>query len=852
MRLFWALIFSGLGTFAHASVETVPLSIAYFGPEDAVKQALELTPLTRITSALSDASVTVINDFRPPNAAVSEIRARITQGMGLVLLLGENLNEEALADLGLERIRITRADTAASIQAADSGSISFAPSINWRAAPQVYTRFLPSGVNVEPVATIGGVKDVQAVLAQTRLENSRIYLLSPHLGGDANKPFREWFYFSYLIYALAASAAGEQPLAYGSYPGSPVPHLSLQVSICVLLLLMLSSTLTAFFFVRRYSKRHPELIHQAVADRERFREYENSTDWEQVGFHRAIAGFMVSIVNFVWLWVVLSILVNTILFGVVLPSAQTRGALSLVWTFFQTVWLLLDWGTAVAGQKFLSQYRVKAPAEGMKFVQLYVWWQAITGTIQVGVIALIAIFIIPHSSLAYLSLYILMHVMVQFPGFGQVFDLVAFPGLQRFDYQQVLGVINCALLPVMQILVCSLFILWGRNHPIYGSMAGGLGLGVAGLAMIAVVFITGFFLYRRLGLAARVLFMAHFDRNTVKTALKFGLPVTASGLLFTGAYSLQVWLLSQLVLNYAEVQANFDVALNLGTGAFGAVLWWSPSMLSSHSEAFSHGKLRLCRYYLTVSIRWGTMLGFFLTGTLLAVGDRFILGSLGIQYERAAAWIVYLVIVWVIAPYIWVSNSTLVGIGKPHLQFVGMAIEQTTRVIIMFLLAARLQEWALIAAPMIALPLAGISNTFFIRKHLKAIEVNWWQTVIAPALSGVVIFFVLRGCGGLWWDGPGDRSCGVTMFIIGLFGALPVHFFLTGLFGGWDTNGLNEFRRAVPMSSIARPVARLFLRCTECGVRSSPLHNRFPVASYSDAMAEADELTKAKVSLEAY
>lgn len=831
------------------AAEQSPLSVYYCGTDDAVKQALELTQLIHLTTDVPEASAAVINNVRLSDSFLSQIRSNMSRGMGLVLFLGDCIDESTLKALGLDGITLSRVNDPVAIGPTDSKSL-LATQVNWRVAPQVRARTVPKGEAITPLVTVHG-RENEPVLAETLSGSARVFMVGPALDGPGNRPFREWFYFNYLVYVLATTAAGQHPVAYGDYPGAPVPHRPLQLSMVILLVLMFSSTLIVFAFVRRYSKRHPELIYHAVADSSRFQAREGMSEWEHVGFHRGIAGFMISVLNNVWLWVFVSILVNTVLFGIVLPSsAQLRGAMSLVGTFFTTVWVLMDWGTAVTAQKFLSQHRVKNPSEGLKYVQFFVWWQAITGTIQVGTIALVALFLMPKTALAYLSLYVLLHVMIQFPGFARVFDGVVFPGLQRFDYQHVIGIIFFVLSSALQIPLCMAFIQWGNHRIAYNSIAGGLGIGFGALVVLVIVFLTGFLLYRRLGLSARVIFMAHFDWDTVKTALKFGLPITATGLMFTGAYSIQVLLLSTLVLNYAEVQANFDAALTLGTGAFGAVFAWAPSMMNSYSEAFSQGKLKLSRYYTTMSIKWGESLGLFLTAVLLAVGDRYILGSLGQQYERAAIWIVYIAILWSIAPYIWIGDNLLVGIGKPHLQFIGMTVEQGTRVIIMFLLAARLQEWALITATLVALPLKAVSNTFFMRKHLGRITVNWWQSVFAPLASGVIICCVLRYAGGLPW--ASDKLRSLVLFIVGLIGALPVHFFLTGLFGGWDDNGLDEFRRAVPMSNIAMPVAWIFLKCTELGASCSPLHNRFPVTTYDEAMVEADEITRAKVRLDQY
>ena len=59
--------------------------------------------------------------------------------------------------------------------------------------------------------------------------------------------------------------------------------------------LVLVTTFAAFFFVRRYSLRHPEELDKIVSNRTMFQVHEESTEWETVGFHRPLSGFLVAL-----------------------------------------------------------------------------------------------------------------------------------------------------------------------------------------------------------------------------------------------------------------------------------------------------------------------------------------------------------------------------------------------------------------------------------------------------------------------------------------------------------------------------------------------------------------------------
>jgi hypothetical protein len=54
---------------------------------------------------------------------------------------------------------------------------------------------------------------------------------------------------------------------------------------------------------------------------------------------------------------------------------------------------------------------------------------------------------------------------------------------------------------------------------------------------------------------------------------------------------------------------------------------------------------------------------------------------------------------------------------------------------------------------------------------------------------------------------------------------------------------------AADMSSLAKPIAYLVYGGAVLGARFSPLHGRFPIAIYSEAMAEARGLRAEKVRL---
>ncbi|MFQ5593931.1 MAG: hypothetical protein ACE5HA_07250, partial [Anaerolineae bacterium] len=609
---------------------------------------------------------------------------------------------------------------------------------------------------------------------------------------------------------------------------------------------------------RRYSLRHPEALDRLVAVVPgQQREGESST-WEEVGFHRPLAGFLVLLAMGLVLFIPFMIYSTVILPRFLLPSAQALGAWSLVINFFNTFWILFDMGTSVAFIKFFSELRVDRPREGLKFIQLYIWWQAITGTIQLGLVAVLAAYVVPQTAYAYLTWFIVLHALIQFPGFLRMFQYV-FRAFQRLDYDQILNILaqpapggtGPGSIGLILIILQALAVLAARQlfagDPVFGpALGGGFGLGIGLYLTELSIFAVGLLMYRRLGYSARVLFMAHFDRQTISQALRFGSMITLGGVLGAIGWSIQVLLMERYLLNYTEIQGNWNVAFGLIV-AFSAVAALYQGLMPGISEAFSHGREALTRYYVAQGFKYGGWFSGFIAGALLAVSDRFILGSLGDEWVRAAQ-IVGILIIWGTFQFpAWFSDQFQQGAGRPSLVALMLFIEQALRVVLMLLLLQRFQLWGLILAYLIAMPTKDVIAWVVNARLILRPSIFWWQTVAAPLLAGLVNYITLRAIGVAIWRQ--DLLTSLLLFFIAILPSLPWYCFWNGVFGGWDSRGLAVLRRAVGISSIGRPIAVLVYQASALGARVSPLHGRFPITLYAEAHREARALTRAKVPL---
>jgi O-antigen/teichoic acid export membrane protein len=819
--------------------------------EDPVLKALTLTDQFALVDDLAVADVIVVYNAWPAGEQISAVRDR---GLGIVFFLGPQLDTQlvGLAPLGLGWGGGWGVDPV-SIEPVPDVTDPLLEQIAWTSSPQIKARSAIADVSTqsELEALVRTEGSHELILGKLTAGNGQVYVFTPWITQDEahNSDLLQWPYWNYLVYELTTLAAGETPLSYADYPGSPVPHAPQKAGLLVVLGLMLSGTVGAFLVVRRHSRQHPEDLDRIVADAQRYRKLQQ-TPWEEVGFHRPLAGFLFLVAVGLVLFIVLMIYQQTVLYGVLLKSAQARGAWSLITTFFTTLWILFDWGTSTAFVKFFAQRRVDDPREGIKYAQLFVWWQAITGTIQLGLVALVAALFLPHTGYAFMSYYLIIHALIQFPGFFTVFQN-AFRAYQKQDYDQVLNII-ALLTPILtQSLTVFLMTRWGAANPAFGTSMGGVfGLGLGAYLSQMLVFVVGYILLKRLGYNAGILFMAHFDRNTVRSALRFGTPITIAGVAGGLGYTVQTALIAAFVLNWTEVQGNWDVVSPQGLLlAYSAVGGLYQGLMPAISEAFNHSRLALTRYYVAQGFKYGGLFSAFAASALIGVGDRFILGALGEDYTRAASLMLVMGLWGMIQFPAWFADRFQEGTGRPDLQMWMLIMEQTIRIVLMFALMPSLGLTGLILAYVIALPIKDVVAWWLNGRLIMSFRIYWWQTAVAPLLAGLVNLLLLRVLGNAMGGDEINQITAVVLFFVGLLPFLPIFFFFSGLFGGWDDGGLAELRRAAGLSSLGKPIAWLIFYASAMGARLSPLHGRFPVDLQGRAHVEAATLTRERASL---
>jgi len=835
------LILALLFTLVPPTYASDNLAVHFVGePNPSVLGALNLAGFNLVDD-LDQADVILLNG-RVPNA--DEIASRVEAGAGLVLIMGSRVSvADAETVLGIPVELEGRDDPVSLTEVKIDDRLT--TEIVWNSAPQVRAR-------LETITPISAVQPLVTayesgawILWQVR---PNILVLNAFLESEETNPqIQQWAYYNYLIYHLVTRAAGQPPLSFAEYPGSPVPHAAERNALWGILALIILTTFGAFFLVRRYSKNHPEELDQLVSDRVAFEARTATTKWEDVGFHRALGGFLVALSIGLVLFIPLIIYQNLILPAYILPSAQALGIWGRVVQFFSFAWLFFDMGTSVAFVKYLSQYRVDDPQKGIQYGQVFIWWQALSGAVQVVLVVAIASTLAPKSAYALYAWSVIIHAFIQVPGFFQVMRN-ALNGFQRQDYARYLDMgLNLVFPMIVQPVFVGLAYAWGRSHPQFGGAMGGLlGLGIAAYAAELLTFLLGWWLYRRVGYNPKVLFLAHFDWQVVKTSLRFGLFEMLGSLAWAVGQAAEIWITQARLINYAEIWGNWVLAQNF-VFAFNVTQTLNEGAMPAISEAISHGKKALSQYYSVMLYKWNGMISFFLGAVLLAVADRFILGASGPEFVRAARYVVPLAIWGTFQFPSWVGDNVQLGSDRPYLKSILIFGEQLIRVLLALILLERFQINALIIAYFVGLFSKGVVAYLINHRICFPPRFFSWQSLIAPLLAAGVHFAWLRWLTGIIWQG--DEITSVLIFLIGILPSFPVYLFLYGLFGGWDGDTLGEFENAVSLTGFARPLAWLFWKSTELGASLSPLTNRFPIHIRTAAMLEAQELTAEKVKL---
>ena len=830
--------------------------------EDAFLARIELDPIFVVSSQeivgsdLSGIDCLVLLDYAP---TWSEVSLLDSYSGGLIIFVGENLvnNASLLVHFGLSSSTsgLLYDDYALPIPTEAGEDHLFINNIQWNSVPTLsnYTSLDLTGEILVETSSVSENPGIPLIVSSSD-DKQIVFNFYPQM--TSNTEMIEWPYFNYLLYLTMTSTSENPNLSYAKWKYSPVPHTIETVVLGVSVILTIIATGIGFIYARKYSKKNP--IEKKDLE-EVSKEIKTDEKWEEVGMHRQLGGFLVQL--FLGLLIILpNVVMSALVFPlIILPSPQAAGFYDFTIRFFEALWLFFDLGTSIVLVKFFSEHRVKKPQQAIKYVQLFVWFQMLSGIAQLFLISFLGSMIFPHTFLAHMTWIFVTHAFFQWPAFFLVF-MYLFQAMNRIDYYQILNLLLYGILNIsLQYVLIVLFRFTLGKNPVFGDgLAGAIGYSVGFYVIQVTSFFIGLWMFKRLGFSLKSIFRIDFSWAEVKETFKFGLKWMMGAILPPIGWFIQLFLLSKFLPNYTQQQGFFSIAWNFAMIVM-LVGLFTQGILPAISESYHAKKKVLTRYYTVSSLKWSAYFDWYLVAALLAVGWRFILGGAGAEWAGASVLIFWFLFFHAIGYISWLGDWCFAGSDRPAWAATSWIIEQVIRASLLAICIPRYEFFSTnFGSPMVAImfayfPALIIKNIFMwwqIRRN-EYFKFKWkdllWQGVVAPFLAAAILFGIFEGLFRLIWQGEIITS--VVILLIGTLGGLYLFAFLASWFGAFDDNTLEELKKATGMVKGFGFMAKPMYKITEWAAKISPFHNKFPISIYEEAAKEAAELTQEKTQL---
>ncbi len=588
--------------------------------------------------------------------------------------------------------------------------------------------------------------------------------------------------------------------------------------------------------------------------------------WEEVGFHRQLAGFWYNI-SFSMLHIVIGATVGVMLYPIMFPFPECDGYYRTATNVFVAIFVAFDLGTSNMMNRFVGA-NTHNPDKLVKYLQYFIWYQMLTGVLQVTGISIWAIYA-PPQDLVYFTWIFILYSLTQWPAMQSVF-INALKALQQFNKSQILRFIQGDI--VQKFLEVGFAIAFrytlGQNPQYKVLLAVSIGLVFGKYLDDFIVFFLSMKFFQKqvdkFDISVKDCFGHDFDWNLAKETFMYGVKTGLPGVInsFLGLLILSWWLTvpqyTTFVALYALAQSlvNFirGLQLNLGGGI---------------AESYLNGKKELCRYYIREKIRYDAFVQILLYSIFLVViivlPDFFM--EMGMQnYLLAVPFILTTLLRRFFMPYEQLPGKIMTSTNHPNFNFIVAMARMLTNLLMwyLFLVVWKIPHnygiesliWLMpcgdLVSVLITMPLAY----YYIHKNILKIKVGWWQTFVAPALSALIVYSF-----GILLDytvyQPLRNITGSTMiaiipliFIFVVLVPFVIWLPLTAFFGGWDDESVEIFERSVTMAKIAKFFTIPMLRGLLWAKKRAKLHNKFGYDKVDQALIEARDLMELKKTSE--
>ena len=604
--------------------------------------------------------------------------------------------------------------------------------------------------------------------------------------------------------------------------------------------------------------------------------------WNTVGFHRVSGSIFYSYILLIGGALVGLFTVSLI--ATFMPYPEIHGYNGIVGSLLGFWFGLLDLNLGGGGglsdsmARLIGQYSDTNPMKAMQYIKFYIWWQMISGLMQVTVLAFVGFYFLVHTSFQYLAWFILANSLVQYPGMLTIMQgsLSAF---QRGDKAAWLQWLQDTVFNVtINIVFLIIGKYWGDSDPAIGELMG-----------ITIWYILSQFMgnYINLCIGAKMfatvmkkrgiehgmleLFRPHFDRPIVIQCLKFtGKQWIGNQVLGIIGYFVGIYIIMQTP-SFASWSGLLLIPNFLGHLV--SMINWGNPVVPAVSESYNNGKPELARYFVHNMFKYWMFTTVFMATPLIVLSSKIlntiiISGILGTSLANYQAGIVMIPLVMIIsASGQWRGwwSRLFVACDDPMPPIWLNYIFTPSGYILQFVLLYLCVTTYTLPVWLIPLGFSGFINNiaqtvvgwiWFQRKILKiGYKQMAWQAFAAPALAaacyaGCLIVFqwalwpVLESAftamlGPQW--GPLIMAFLILLAILFVFPLIMMVPFYA-LFGGWDDFTIEELRKTAAVSGPSKGIMIFMYKISAACAKVSRLHNRFPLADYKVVEKQLQEL----------
>jgi O-antigen/teichoic acid export membrane protein len=615
-------------------------------------------------------------------------------------------------------------------------------------------------------------------------------------------------------------------------------------------------------FVNRFKDKEPDYKEIKITPEElkAYEEkYKDTNPWEKVGFARPLGGLFYNLV-FTLFGLVIGLVTAGFVISWLYPYPEARGYEGIVGTLFSLMFAMFDIGTAYGIERFVAEYRVKDPHKMLEYIQFFIWYQMFTGLVQTTVVSMMGLYVFVNSPFSYLIWLVLIKSTTQYPGMLGMFK-ATLDGLQKFNKTAILGFISGQ---GFQMVTNIIFILlgrwWGSQNPAIGELVGlAIGGAIGGyIDDFFAMWLSAWYFSKEMkvyGFSAKDCFRHDFSWRLAVSTMSFGLRTAFGPLIgtFVG-FTIQMYYIT-LVPQYATWAALAGVASGIASLP---TMSLSIPLTPAISESFLNGKKNLASFYIAQTWKY---YGFFAVPFLVIIAVFLpVILTVALQIEGAEN---YVMAVPFLLPYVIrhmqqpptsTADMIITGASRPTVLSIIRFLEEMGKLFFMTLWIVWLELpqkyglqaliWIMPCGEMIPICAKTTVNWIYIHKKIVKVHLPWWQFLVAPLLAGLCMTGVCYLYLYYVWPGLmtslvsvfndetiGILVAGVLSVLLAIFGLLPFYIFMYGLFGGFDTFGLQTFKDAIRMSGPSKPFIGWILAFAFAGAKVSKLHNKFPIPS---------------------